>query len=216
MKTPVIIFGAKGMGKVALDIFQSNNVVVYCFLDDDESLHGIEVGDIAVLGTTHDDGFLKYVGKKCAAFIASDDNKYRESLVEMLKTKRKVMPVNAIHQQAYVSEFAFVGHGNMINAGAIVNSHVKIANHVILSVGSIIDFEAELEDYVQVGAGSIINSGVKVGKGAFIGSGVTVVSGVKIGKKARIGAGSVVVADVADGETVFGNPAKPINVGKSI
>lgn len=210
MKTPVIIFGAKGMGKVALDIFQSNNVVIYCFLDDDEKLHGNEIGDIAVLGSTHDEEFLKYVGKKCAAFIASDDNKYRESMVEMLKSKRKVMPVNAVHQHAYVSEFAFLGHGNMVNAGVIINSNAKVANHCILSVGAIIDFDAELEDYVQVGAGSIINSGVKVGKGAFVGSGVTIVSGVKIGKKARIGAGSVVISDVKDGETVFGNPAKKV------
>jgi sugar O-acyltransferase (sialic acid O-acetyltransferase NeuD family) len=212
MKTPVIIFGAKGMGKVALDIFQSNNVVVYCFLDDDESLHGKEIADIAVLGSTTDDGFLKYIGKKCSAFIASDDNKYRENLVEMLKTRRKVMPVNAIHNQAYVSEFAFIGHGNMINAGVMVNANAKIANHCILSAGAIIDFDAEMDDYVQIGAGSIVNSAVKIGKGAFIGSGVTIVSGVKIGKKARIGAGSVVVTDVPDGETVFGNPAKPINV----
>jgi sugar O-acyltransferase (sialic acid O-acetyltransferase NeuD family) len=208
MNTPVIIFGAKGMGKVALDIFQSNDVVVYCFLDDDAKLHGSEISDIAVLGGTSDEEFLKYIGKKCSAFIASDDNKYRESLIEMLKENRKVMPVNAIHRQAYVSEFAFIGHGNMINTGAIVNSNCKIANHCILSAGSIVDFDAELEDYVQVGAGSIINSGVKVGKGAFIGSGVTVVSGIKVGKKARIGAGSVVIADVNDGETVFGNPAK--------
>lgn len=208
MKTPVIIFGAKGMGKVALDIFQSNNVVVYCFLDDDEKMHGVEVGDIAVLGNSHDEEFLKYVGKKCAAFIASDDNKYKENLVEMLKSERKVMPVNAIHSHAYVSEFAFIGHGNMINTGAIVNSNAKLANHCILSAGAIVDFDAELDDYVQVGAGSIINSGAKVGKGAFVGSGVTIVSGIKIGKKARIGAGSVVISDVKDGETVFGNPAK--------
>jgi sugar O-acyltransferase (sialic acid O-acetyltransferase NeuD family) len=215
MKTPVIIFGAKGLGKVALDIFQSNNVVVYCFLDDDEKLHGKEIQDIAILGSTNDDGFLKYIGKKCAAFIASDDNKYRENLVEMLKSRRKVMPVNAIHQQAYISEYAFIGHGNMINAGVMVNTGVKINNHCILSAGAIIDFDVQLDDFVQVGAGSIINSGVNVGKGAFIGSGVTIVSGVRIGKKARVGAGSVVVSDVPDGETVFGNPAKPVSA-KSI
>jgi sugar O-acyltransferase (sialic acid O-acetyltransferase NeuD family) len=210
-KNPVIIFGAKGLGRVALDIFQSNDVVVYCFLDDDETLHGKEISDIAVLGGTDDEGFLKYLGKKCSAFVASDDNKYRESLVEMLKNDHKVMPVNAIHSLAYISELAFIGHGNMVNAGVVVNSNVRIGSHCIISCGALIDFDTELEDFVQLGVGSIINSGVKIGKGAFIGSGVTVVSGVTIGKKARIGAGSVVVADVKAGETVFGNPAKPVS-----
>jgi len=210
-KNPVIIFGAKGMGRVALDIFQSNNIIVYCFLDDDESLHGTEISDVAVLGSTTDEGFLKYLGKKCSAFVASDDNKYRESLVEMLKNDRKVMPINAIHSYAYISELAFIGHGNMVHAGAVINSNARIGNHSIISCGSVVDFDTVLEDYVQLGAGSILNSGVKVGKGAFIGSGVTIVSGVTIGAKARVGAGSVVIADVKPGETVFGNPAKPVS-----
>ncbi|MFN6946273.1 MAG: acetyltransferase [Cytophagaceae bacterium] len=207
MKNPVMIFGAKGLGKVALDIFQSNNVMIYCFLDDDKGLHGKEIGDIAVLGSTDDNGFLQYLGKKCEAFIASDDNKYRENLVDMLRT-RKIMPINAIHEKAFVSEYAFIGYGNMVNAGVVVNSYARIGNHCIVSCNATIDFDAELEDFVQVGSGSVINSGVKIGKNAFIGSGVTIVSGVKIGKKARIGAGSVVISDVKDGETVFGNPAK--------
>ena len=199
------------MGRVALDIFQSNNIIVYCFLDDDESLHGKEINDVAVLGSTEDEGFLKYLGKKCSAFVASDDNKYRETLVEMLKNERKVMPINAIHSHAYISELAFMGHGNMVNAGTVVNSNARIGNHCIISCGAVIDFDTELEDFVQLGAGSIINSGVKIGKGAFVGAGVTVVSGVTIGNKARIGAGSVVIADVKAGETVFGNPAKTVS-----
>ena len=207
---PVIIFGAKGLGRVALDIFASNKVVVYCFLDDSDEMHGKEINDIAVLGRTDDDGFLKYIGKKCEAFIASDDNRYKESLVEMLKNKRKVMPINAIHKQSIVSDLAFLGYGNMIAAGAVINANARIPNHCIISSNVVVDFDSELGDYVQVGAGSVINSGVKVGKGAFIGSGVTIVSGVTIGEKARIGAGSVVIADVNAGETVFGNPAKMI------
>lgn len=207
---PVIIFGAKGLGRAALDIFTSNKVVVYCFLDDDENVHGKEINDIAVLGKTDDDGFLKYIGRKCEAFIASDDNRYKKNLVEMLKTRRKVMPVNAIHPQAIVSDLAFIGYGNMINAGAIVNANAKIPNHCILSSGAIVDFDTELGDYVQIGTGSIINSGVKIENGAFIGSGVTIVSGVTIGERARIGAGSIVISDVNPGDTVFGNPAKVI------
>jgi sugar O-acyltransferase (sialic acid O-acetyltransferase NeuD family) len=210
MKTPVIIFGAKGMGRVALDIFQSNDVTIYCFLDDDEKLHGKEISDIPVLGRTDDDGFLKYIGKKCAAFIASDDNRFRETLVDMLK-KMKVMPVNAIHSTAYISELAFIGHGNMVSAGVVVSTNAKIANHCVLSSNATVDFDAELDDFVQIGSGTVINSGVKIGKRAFIGSGAVIVSGIQIGKDARIGAGSVVISDVKPGQTVFGNPAKPVS-----
>jgi len=210
MKNPVIIFGAQGLGQVALDIFQSNDVVVYGFLDDNVALHGKEISDVPILGSTDDDALLKLIGKKCEVFIASDDNKYRQNQVELLMEERKVMPVNAVHQHSIISKFASIGHGNMINAGVTINSNAKMGNHCILGCNTALDFDSELEDFVQIGAGTIVNSGVKIGKAAFIGSGVTIVSGVKIGKKARIGAGSVVVSDVESGQTVFGNPAKAI------
>jgi sugar O-acyltransferase (sialic acid O-acetyltransferase NeuD family) len=210
MDKPVIIFGAGGLGKAALEIFESNNIVIYAFLDDDVSLHGKEINDISIMGSTTDDGFLKYIGKKCEAFVASDDNAERKSIVEMLHERRKVQPVNAIHKSAVISEKAHISHGTFINAGVVVGTDAKIGNHCILHSRSLVDYEAQLDDFVQIGAGSIINSGVKVGKNAFIGSGVTIVSGVTIGKGARIGAGSVVISDVKAGETVFGNPAKAV------
>lgn len=210
MNKPVIIFGAGGLGKAALEIFESNDVVVYAFLDDDTTLHGEQINDIAIMGATDDDGFLKYIGKKCEAFVASDDNAERNSIVEMLHERRKVQPVNAIHRSAIISDSAHISHGTFINAGAIVGAHAKVGNHCVLQSRALVDYDAQLEDFVQVGAGSIINPGVKVEKNAFIGSGVTIVSGVTIGEGARIGAGSVVVRDVKAGTTVFGNPAQEV------
>ncbi|MBL3656688.1 acetyltransferase [Fulvivirga sediminis] len=210
MKNPVMIFGANSMGRAARDIFDSNDIMIYGFLDDDEKLHGTEMDEISVLGATDDDGFLKYIGKKCEAFIAIDDNKYRKNIVKMLNERRKVMPVNAIHQASVIAGTAYIGHGNFINMGARVADNAKVGNHCILNTNSVVDYSAELGDFVQLGAGSVINTGVHVGNEVFIGSGVTIVSGVKIGKGARIGAGSVVIADVEAGKTVFGNPAQVV------
>jgi sugar O-acyltransferase (sialic acid O-acetyltransferase NeuD family) len=207
---PVIIFGAGSLGKAALNIFEQNDVVVYGFLDDDESLHGTEIGEVAVLGNTKDHGFLKYIGKKCDAFVAYDEVAVRKNVVDMLKEKRKVMPVNAFHQHIKSPKEMVIGHGNLLNAGVVIGAHTTIGNHCLVHSGAIIEHEVSLGDFVQVGAGSIINSGVEVDEEVFIGSGVTVVSGIHIGKGARIGAGSVVIADVKEGETVFGNPAKPV------
>lgn len=211
-KKPVIILGAKGIGPSAAEIFKSNQVEVFCFLDDDKSLHGTEIDYISVLGETDDDGFLKYIGKKCDAFVAEDNIKARKKMVKLLNDRRKVMPVNALHAQAIVSDSAHIGYGNFIDARVVIGANAKVPNHCIIHPGAIINYNAELGDYVQVGAGSQINSGVIVGEETFIGSGVTIVSGIKIGKKANIGAGSVVVRDVKEGATVFGNPAEPIEL----
>ncbi|NVK48203.1 MAG: acetyltransferase [Cyclobacteriaceae bacterium] len=210
MDNPVIIFGAKGIAHPALEIFNSNGIVVYGFLDEDESLHGTEINTVPVLGNPEDDGFLKLIGKKTEAFVAVDDNKYRKFLVELLNERRKVQPVNAIHSRAFISSDAVLGHGNFINANVVLGSGASIGQHCILHTGAIVDHKAKVGDFVQIGAGSIINSEVTIEEGAFIGSGVTVVSGVTIGKNARVGAGSVVISSVGDNETVFGNPAAKV------
>ncbi|MBN3581133.1 NeuD/PglB/VioB family sugar acetyltransferase [Algoriphagus aestuarii] len=210
MEKPVIIFGAKGIAHPALEIFNSNEVMVYGFLEEDESMHGTEINTVSVLGNPEDDGFLKLIGQKAEAFVAVDDMKYRKFLVELLNERRKVQPINAIHHTAYISTDAVIGHGNFFNAKVAIGTAAEIGQHCILHTGAIVDHKAKLGDFVQVGTGSIINAEVTIEEGAFIGSGVTVVSGVTIGKNARVGAGSVVISSVGANETVFGNPAAKI------
>lgn len=210
MENPVLIFGANYLGRAAKEIFETNQVVVYGFLDDDKKLHKTEIDEIVVLGATDDDGFLKLVGKKCESFVAADDNRLRKSLVKMLQEVRHVQPVNAVHKNASISTRAEMGHGNFIDNGAILSVGSKIGSHCLIHTRATVGAETQLGNFVQVGSGSVISPGVIIEDEAFIGAGVTIVAGVSIGKGARIGAGSVVIASVGAGETVFGNPAQPI------
>jgi len=210
MQNPVLIFGAGTLGKIALDIFNRNNVLVYGFLDDDKKLHTTEIGEIVVLGDTDDDGFLKIVGQKTEAFVAIGNTKTKKKVVEILNERRHVMPVNALHERSSISEAAIIGHGNLVMANATINPFAKVGNHCIVHSGAVIDTEAQIADYATIGTGAMINTEAEIGEGAFIGSGAIIVTGVKIGKNARVGAGSVVIENVADGTTVFGNPAKKI------
>ncbi|MGF7219004.1 sugar O-acyltransferase (sialic acid O-acetyltransferase NeuD family) [Spirosoma lacussanchae] len=210
MENPVLIFGAGSLGLTVLDLFQRNTVVVYGLLDDNKDLHGKEFGDVSVLGETDDDGYLKLIGQKCEAFVAIGDSRVRKRIVKMLNERRRVQPVNAIHDTAVVSALATIGHGNLIAARAVVNAFAEVGQHCIIQSGAVIESQAKLGDYVQVGTGSIISSGAIIEEGAFIGAGVTIVAGVTIGKNARIGAGSVVIENIDANATVFGNPARKL------
>ncbi len=210
MENPVIIFGAQYLGREAKEIFEHNQVVVYGFLDDNKNLHNRELDEVLVLGSTDDMDFLKLIGKKCSAFVAFDDNRLRKGIVKMLNDQFKVQPVNAIHNKAFVSSRAVIGHGNYVGYGAVLSTASKAGNHGIFHAKSTVGVEAQLGDFVQVGVGSSIGNGAVVEESVFIGDGVTIVSGVTIGKGARIGAGSVVIAPVGAGETIFGNPAQKI------
>ena len=207
MENPVIILGAQTVGIAALDAFLSNNVVVYCLLDDNTKLQNTELFDVPVMGNTDDKELLKLLGKKCEVFVATEDTASRRSLTSMLLDEYQVVPINAIHQRASVSPHAWLGHGNQVGANAVVAGTAKVGNGCLIGANAVIDAKAELGDYAQLSAGAILNADVTVGEQAFIGAGVVVVAGVKIGNKARVGAGSVVVADVPANQTVFGNPA---------
>ena len=211
MENPVIIFGANPVGRAAKEIFEGNGNVVYGFLDDNKDLHGKEIDNVSILGSTDDDGFLKLIGKKCEAFVATDDNKMRKSQVKTLQEIRHVQPVNAIHRSSIIASSASLGHGNFVDAGVIIGAGTEIKSHCILNPRAVVGVECSIGDFVQIGAGSVINSNVTIQDEAFIGSGAVIVSGVTIGKGARVGAGSVVIRTVKDGETVFGNPAQKVS-----
>jgi bifunctional UDP-N-acetylglucosamine pyrophosphorylase/glucosamine-1-phosphate N-acetyltransferase len=75
---------------------------------------------------------------------------------------------------------------------------------------------ATIGENVNIGAGTITcnydgaqKHPTTIGDNTFIGSDTLLVAPVKIGKDARTGAGSVVTRDVADGDLVYGVPAKP-------
>jgi sugar O-acyltransferase (sialic acid O-acetyltransferase NeuD family) len=207
MENPVIILGAQAVGTAALDAFLSNDIVVYCLLDDDKTLQNTELLDVPVMGNTDDGELLKLLGKKCEVFVATEDSASRRSLTQMLRNEYEAVPVNAIHFRASVSAHAALGHGNYVGPNAVVAATGTLGDGCIVSANAVVEAGATLGDYVQLGSGALVGAGATVGTQACVGAGAVVVAGVKIGDKARVGAGSVVVADVPNGQTVFGNPA---------
>ena len=210
MNKPIIILGAGGIGKSAMDTFRNNDMLVYGFLDDDSTLQGKEIGEVEVMGKLDDETYLSVIGSECEVFIAMEEIEVRRNLVQMLIEERKVMPVNAIHDSAILASSAEIGHGSFIGAGVIIGSNTALKSHLIINPGVIINYDVKLGNYVHVGSGTVINSGVQIEDEVFVGSGVTIVAGIKVGSGARIGAGSVVVKNVDEGQTVFGNPAEPV------
>src|SRR5262249_1719227 len=113
-----------------------------------------------------------------------------------------------------------------IQTGVVIGSDCKVQSHSFLCEG------VTIEDEVFIGHGvvfvndknprSTTDSGELAGaddwrlqegrvrRRAALGSGAVILGGVEIGEEATVGAGAVVVRDVAAGDTVAGNPARPV------
>lgn len=209
MEKPIIIFGAQGLGKVALDILQQNDIIVYGLLDDEPTLHRTEINHVPILGSTDDEQYWSLLGAECGACVALE-HASRKQLIAKLQAQKQLMPINVLHPSVILAESTALGHGNLVSAGAVIGPDATIGHHCQIHARAILEHDAHLGDNVQIGAGSIVGAGAHLGNDVFVGAGATIVASVTIGKEARIGAGAVVLANVAARATVLGNPAQPI------
>jgi acetyltransferase-like isoleucine patch superfamily enzyme len=126
-----------------------------------------------------------------------------------------------------IGENTHVGPFVEIQRGAIVGARCKIQSHAFICDG------VEIGDEVFVGHGTVFINDLfprattergalqteddwqlvrtVVERRAALGSAAVILAGVRIGEEARVGAGAVVTRDVAPGQTVVGNPARPIS-----
>ena len=129
----------------------------------------------------------------------------------------------------HIGDHVMIGPFVEIQQGARIGANCKIQSHAFICTG------IEIEDEVFVSHGVIfINDKfpratvegslqaesdwellpTTVGRGAALGSGAVISGGLRIGQGAMIGAGAVVTRDVGPGETVVGNPARPLSGSK--
>lgn len=201
-----IIIGYSGHSYVCIEalLSQGLNIVGYCdSTEKNKNLFSLKyLGNERKLPTN--------IFEESIFFIGIGENTVRKNVFNFLKDK-KAEVINAINIKSNISSTVKMGIGNLIVAGATINSFTIIGNGVICNTQSSIDHECSLGDFSHIGPGTVLCGNVSVGECTFVGANAVVKQGITIGNNCLIGAGTVIIKDVPDNTTIVGNPGKIIN-----
>jgi sugar O-acyltransferase (sialic acid O-acetyltransferase NeuD family) len=212
MTRPLVILGTGGNAYDVLDIVEALNACspsweVHGFLDDARP-PGSDYLGFPLLGGLGDAGRFG----DCA-FISAIHSERTFRAARDILGRTGLGPdrfATLVHPTASVSSRAALGRGAYVNAGAVVAGGVVLGDHVLLGPGCIVGHNAEVGSHSIVAPGAVLSGFVRVDDSSYVGARAVVRQRLCIGAGALVGMGAVVTRDVPPGETVVGNPARPL------
>ncbi len=207
----VLVLGAGVAAMQVLDILLHDREVlpVGC-LDDDASLHGVQLFGVPVLGALDRLEELWREGAFDAAIVGIGTNlPVRVAMFRRLQDSG-IPLVNAIDPSARINRQAVLGQGLVLCAFVHVGVAAILGDNCFLAAHSNLDHHCSLGRHVVMGPGCLLSGSVGVGDETLFGSGVVVQPGLKVGARCRVASGSVILRDIPSDHAVKMRPPTEI------
>lgn len=216
MKKYYGIIGAGGHGRetmplaratISADILAGNAELFFVV---EGTLEAKEVNGSPVVSM---EAFLSLPGERFFS-IAIGASKVRERIAHLCED-HGATPFSVVAENVVILDANQIGSGAILSPFVTVTSNTKIGRYFHANTYSSVAHDCTIGDFVTFGPGVKCNGNVCIEDHAYIGSGALIKQGsfqkpLTIGRGAIVGMGAVVTKSVAPGETVIGNPARPI------
>ena len=207
----LIIVGASGFGRELVQWIEDINKEtpqwnILGFIDDNpDALQGCRC-DYKIIGSIKE--WEPKEDEYFACALAFPEVKCK--VVTMLKEKGAKF-ATLIHPTALINKYAEIGEGVVVTPRSNINADAKVGDFVSI-LGSGIGHDATVGNWSTLSGRCSINGHVTIGEKVYVACGVSIAPSKKIGDGATVGIGSVVIKNVKAGTTVFGNPAKKLEI----
>jgi sugar O-acyltransferase (sialic acid O-acetyltransferase NeuD family) len=187
----LVIVGAGGHGQAIADLALSISAFQkISFLDDAYPKNSHAVG-LSIVGNT-DTLFLDEF-EFDACIVAIGNNRVRELVIQRILSE-KLPLINLIHPKAFVSNFAQLGLGIAIMAGAVIGTNAKLGLGSLVNANATVDHDCILEPFSHLGVGVQLAGGVYIGKSSWLQAGCSAGYFVKIDNNLIIPPGTALVS----------------------
>lgn len=205
----IIIIGTGGHSKVIVDIIQNEQKYEIAGFIDNNLPIGHKVFDYEVLGKEQEINNLISKYKIFGGIIAIGDNFIRSNVEKKIRLLcNEFRFINCIHPNSNIAFNVVMGEGNVVMAGATINTSSEISNHCIFNTNCSIDHDNRIADFASIAPNGVTGGNVEVDEFSAIGIGATVKHNVSIGYNCIIGACSLVNKDTKSNSVYYGIPAK--------
>lgn len=210
----LVIIGARGYGREVFRLaqktieYQRGDFDIKGFLDEKtDALDGVIgkyppiLGPVETYEVQEDDVFSCALG----------DVYFRKKYSEIIIVKGGEF-INLINPLSDINPNVHIGKGCIINSYAVIGSNTKIGDFVSIQSHDVIGHDVVIGNYVSVESAVFCGGFVSVGDFTTLHTKSTIVPHKKIGNNVTVGVGSVVMRSFKDNVTVFGYPAKVIEL----
>lgn len=208
----IVIIGARGYGRVVCNIVKEciKSGVEYAikgFLDSNKcALDGYN-GYPPILSSVED-----YDIEEDDVFVcAMGSVKYKKIYASIVLQKGGKF-INIISNTAHIMQNASIGNGCIIGDNVHIQCDTKIGDFVTILGGAIVGHDTIVEKWSHLGSQTFMGGFSVIKEGATLHTGAKILPHKIVGTYSTIGIGSVVLTNIKDNATVYGNPAKSIQI----
>jgi sugar O-acyltransferase (sialic acid O-acetyltransferase NeuD family) len=207
------VYGNSGFGREVMPLINQveipSNNATQLFIDDkqsDELVNGYDVWSY--------ERFASEPAVKKSIVIAIADGRIRHKLAE--KCRLDGLNFFSVTSAQHVRmDNCEIGEGAIFSPYSVLTSNIQIGTHFHCNIYSYVAHDCIIGDFVTFAPSVKCNGNIVIEDFAYIGTGAIIKQGtpdkpLRIGAGAVVGMGAVVTKDVAPGETVIGNPARPM------